>query len=225
MGCKYVKEFDFGPQKTHVKGYMRGGYAEGGSCNYAKGGKASKPVVEKATGEKYPSRKAMVKHEAMETPRMQREEVVRKAEVRGPVRRAMPVAAREPMIPMKKGGHAKHAKHADGGPTTVSQRMSLQQDKDRESRFKSQMDRQRAVPQTARIPEMVPSDVSPSLANRMMQTPEMKKGGKMQAKIGKVMGEYKSGELHSGSSKGPVVKSRKQAIAIAMSEGRKASKR
>lgn len=146
MGCKYVKEFDFGPQKTHVKGYMRGGYAEGGSCNYAKGGKT---VMEKETGEKYPSRKAMVKHEREETPRMQREEVIRQSEFRG--RRMLPVASREPLIPMKKGG-------------------------------------------------------------------------KMQAKIGKVMGEYKAGELHSGSAKGPVVKSRKQAVAIAMSEGRKAKR-
>lgn len=39
-----------------------------------------------------------------------------------------------------------------------------------------------------------------------------------QAKVGKVMKEYKAGELHSGSKSGPVVKSRKQAIAIAMSE-------
>jgi len=37
------------------------------------------------------------------------------------------------------------------------------------------------------------------------------------AKIGKVMREYKEGTLHSGKG-GPVVKSRKQAIAIAMSE-------
>lgn len=37
------------------------------------------------------------------------------------------------------------------------------------------------------------------------------------AKVGKVMGEFKRGTLHSGK-KGPVVKSRKQAIAIAMSE-------
>lgn len=36
-------------------------------------------------------------------------------------------------------------------------------------------------------------------------------------KTGKVMSEYKEGTLHSGK-KGPVVKSRKQAIAIAMSE-------
>ena len=55
------------------------------------------------------------------------------------------------------------------------------------------------------------------------------KGGKVTgpkgvAKIGKVMGEFGKGELHSGSSKGPVVKNPKQAVAIALSEGRKASK-
>ena len=41
------------------------------------------------------------------------------------------------------------------------------------------------------------------------------KGG--QVKVGKVMKEFKAGKLHSGK-KGPVVKSRKQAIAIALSE-------
>ena len=40
------------------------------------------------------------------------------------------------------------------------------------------------------------------------------------AKVGKVMKEYKAGKLHSGSKKGPVVTSRKQAIAIAMSEAK-----
>jgi ribosomal protein L21E len=43
------------------------------------------------------------------------------------------------------------------------------------------------------------------------------KMSKGQKKIGKVMGEYKEGTLHSGKG-GPVVKSRKQAVAIAMSE-------
>jgi hypothetical protein len=47
------------------------------------------------------------------------------------------------------------------------------------------------------------------------------KGGKVE----KVMGEYKRGELHSGSKKGPVVKSRKQAVAIALSEARKAGQK
>lgn len=41
-------------------------------------------------------------------------------------------------------------------------------------------------------------------------------------KIGKVMGEYKAGKLHSGSKKGPLVKSVAQAKAIALSEARKA---
>jgi hypothetical protein len=41
---------------------------------------------------------------------------------------------------------------------------------------------------------------------------------KKQAKIGKVLKEYKAGTLHSGSKSGPAVTSKKQAIAIAMSE-------
>jgi len=41
---------------------------------------------------------------------------------------------------------------------------------------------------------------------------------KASKKVGKVMTEYKEGKLHTGSKKGPVVTSRKQAIAIAMSE-------
>jgi hypothetical protein len=44
-------------------------------------------------------------------------------------------------------------------------------------------------------------------------------------KMEKVMGEYKSGTLHSGSKKGPIVKNRKQAIAIGLSEQRKAAGR
>jgi hypothetical protein len=41
---------------------------------------------------------------------------------------------------------------------------------------------------------------------------------KAQVKVHKVMKEFKEGKLHSGSKKGPKVKNRKQAIAIAMSE-------
>ena len=39
-----------------------------------------------------------------------------------------------------------------------------------------------------------------------------------------VMHKYKHGKLHSGSKKGPKVKSRKQAIAIMMSEKRNEKK-
>jgi len=44
------------------------------------------------------------------------------------------------------------------------------------------------------------------------------------AKVGKVMGEFKAGTLHSGKG-GPVVKDRQQAIAIALSEAQNLPKR
>ena len=47
---------------------------------------------------------------------------------------------------------------------------------------------------------------------------------KMQKKVSKVMREYKAGGLHSGKG-GPVVKSQKQAVAIAMSEAGMAKKK
>jgi len=43
-----------------------------------------------------------------------------------------------------------------------------------------------------------------------------KSGKRANAKF--VMGEFKSGALHSGSNKGPVVTNRKQAVAIMLSE-------
>lgn len=48
----------------------------------------------------------------------------------------------------------------------------------------------------------------------------MRNMDKIAEKISKVMGEYKDKELHSGKG-GKVVKNRKQAIAIAMSEADK----
>lgn len=47
---------------------------------------------------------------------------------------------------------------------------------------------------------------------------------KAQKKIEKVMHEFKEGELHSGSKKGPKVTNPKQAIAIAISESKKKKK-
>jgi hypothetical protein len=51
----------------------------------------------------------------------------------------------------------------------------------------------------------------------------MKKQTKMQKKVGKVMGEFKEGTLHSGKG-GKVVTNPKQAIAIALSEAKMAKK-
>lgn len=45
------------------------------------------------------------------------------------------------------------------------------------------------------------------------------------AKVKKVMHEWGTGKLHSGSKHGPKVTSQKQAVAIALSEQRKANKK
>jgi hypothetical protein len=50
------------------------------------------------------------------------------------------------------------------------------------------------------------------------------KAGK-QAKVKTVMDEWKAGTLHSGSKKGPIVKSQKQAVAIALSQSGQSRKR
>lgn len=52
-----------------------------------------------------------------------------------------------------------------------------------------------------------------------------KTGDASKKKISKVMKEFKEKKLHSGSKKGPKVKSRKQALAIAISESKKAKKK
>jgi hypothetical protein len=102
-----VKDFNFssaGKAVGYCGGGMAKGYAMGGSAKagqsvqmaksnavqktlvgqkmtpMAKGGK----VMEKATGENYPSRRAMEKHESMETPRMQRKEVMMSETVKAP---------------------------------------------------------------------------------------------------------------------------------------------
>lgn len=58
--------------------------------------------------------------------------------------------------------------------------------------------------------------------NRSSHTVHIGKGAPN--KIQRALHEFKHGELHSGSAKGPKVTSRSQAIAIALSEQRKANR-
>ena len=53
----------------------------------------------------------------------------------------------------------------------------------------------------------------------------MAKKTKAEKKVSSVMRKFKAGTLNSGTAKGPKVKSRKQAIAIALSEASKVSKK
>lgn len=68
---------------------------------------------------------------------------------------------------------------------------------------------------------------APSLGPHRTMKPA-KFNGHINAKVGKigmVMHEFKHGQLHTGSKHGPMVTSRKQAVAIALSEANMAKKK
>lgn len=50
-------------------------------------------------------------------------------------------------------------------------------------------------------------------------------GPKGRAKAERVFHEFGQGKLHSGSKRGPTVQSQRQAVAIALSEGRRAARK
>lgn len=213
---QYVKEFDFstaGKAVGHCDHGKMKGYAKGGAAT-KKPQTPSRGIMEKATKEVYPSRRAMQKHETMESPRERREELLQKESVKAPRagldalkmaltrRRQMPVAPAEPMIApqaMKTGGKVK-------------------------KQFGGMLPRGIATPRVlAARPIGIARPVVVPAATVLKSGGKIPKAGA--GKIPKVMHEFKAGELHSGSKKGPVVKSNKQAIAIALSEARKAGKK
>lgn len=71
-----------------------------------------------------------------------------------------------------------------------------------------------------------PKEMMIEVEEEVSMKPKKRKKRKMgESKIEKVLHEFKEGKLHSGSKKGPKVKSRKQAVAIALSEARNAKKK
>lgn len=120
------------------------------------------------------------------------------------------------------------AKYAGGGRTSYADLQARQAaTKAREEAFRkaNSVEARAAAARAARAARSGPTrSLRPAPTMTIMPVPmsddEMvmaKKGGKVE----KVMREYKEGKLHSGSKKGPVVKDRKQAVAIALSEARK----
>ena len=67
--------------------------------------------------------------------------------------------------------------------------------------------------------------ISRSNISKEITTSSKTKRKKRRSKVPIVMKEFKSGTLNSGNKKGPKVTSRKQAVAIALSEERKARKK
>ena len=63
--------------------------------------------------------------------------------------------------------------------------------------------------------------ISRAQTSKQLTGGKRRRKAKRKSKIRKVLKEYKKGKLRSGSKKGPKVKSRKQALAIALSESRK----
>jgi hypothetical protein len=127
---------------------------------------------------------------------MKKDEIMQSRMVKAPMRRAMPVA---PMAPMIQPSAMKKGGFVEGGKGMLKPEGTL------------------GIKGNKNPGEM---NGKPTMATKTGNVP-YKKGGK----VGKVMGEFKSGELHSGSKSGPEVKSRKQAIAIALSEARAAKKK
>ena len=67
--------------------------------------------------------------------------------------------------------------------------------------------------------------ISRSNISKEIATSSKTKRKKRRSKVPIVMKEFKAGTLNSGNKKGPKVTSRKQAVAIALSEERKARKK
>ena len=195
---KYVKDFDFSSAGKTV-GYCGGGMAKKG---YAEGGKAD------IAQDKAMIKSAVHKHEKA----MHKGEPLTKLARGGKAPEVRSMAKREMMATPtmeKKEVVQRESVKAPASP------LGMLRDRSRlgiEDNKNPGMGRRR-MPVAPREPMIAPYKEGGAVP---------KKGA---YKIPKVMREFKSGELHSGSKSGPVVKSREQALAIALSEARQAGKK
>lgn len=217
MPCKYVKDFNFDSKfgftgsagKSTVKAYMRGGAVRKAPLDAS--------VPKQVATDMRPLRTANAKTAMKEG----NEKNVSGAS--GKIKTAGQYAQGGMACGYKKGGKSKKA------PAKKAARRSTKKDDAMAEQVLAQMLSQAS--QTGAMPG-IPMQGMPMPAPGARAVPAasqapmlpMKSGGMskaQQAKVGRVMGEYKSGKLHSGSKSGPMVKSRDQAVAIAMSEARK----
>ena len=180
------------------------GYARGGACNMADGGKVARLKDTMSNERKEMARvEAKRRDDGQEMSRVRSEMRYDKNEMKG-MRKQYPVDRREPMI-MAKGGMAMGK--IPSAPAPKSDMLYSKKEVNAKNLLAD-----------GKAPDLPHAKGSVNMAKGGMTS-------KQQAKVGKVMGEFKAGELHSGSKAGPVVKSRKQAVAIGLSEARKAGKK
>jgi hypothetical protein len=225
---KYVSEFSFPSDKgysgsagkTMVKGYARGGSC--GPMKKADGGMVDdprRPMMDRTVGEYI---NAVNRERAMEMADMMAAERAA-ALLRAP--RRISQGLRSPSAEMareraimgedagyKKGGMAMRKQYpTNNGKPMISGPKAAPAPKADMLYSKKEVNAKNLL-RDGKAPALPHAKGSVNMA----------KGGA--AKVGKVMREFKAGELHSGSKSGPVVKSRKQAIAIGLSEARRGKK-
>lgn len=216
MACKYVKDFKFdsgfgytgSAGKSQVKAYMRGGSVKAPLTT-----KQPRQTPTNMT----PLRTANAKTAMKESNAKNVSGASGKIKTDGQYAKGGMACASGCQATMKKGGKAKKAS-AKKAPAKRSEKQSDAMAEQVLAQMLTQAAQTGAMPgvpmQGAPMP--APNARAVPAASQAPMLP-MRDGGK----VGKVMSEFERGELHSGSKSGPTVKSRDQALAIALSESRK----
>jgi hypothetical protein len=240
MACKYVKDFkfdsDFGytgsTGKSEVKAYMRGGAVR-------KAPLTAQEPRQTPTNMK-PLRTANAKTAMREADTKNVSGASGKISTAGQYAKGGMACATGCKVEMKKGGKTKKSAPKKAAPKKAAAKRKDKAEDAAVEQVLQQMIAQAAS--TGRVPGIPQEMGMPGMGSPMQSAPmpapnarsvpvasqqpllAMRRGGMTpgrQGKIDTVMGEYKRGDLHSGSKSGPVVKNRDQALAIAMSEARK----